>query len=67
MVGIRTSVTRVETVSPPIMVIPRGFQTSAPTCRDTARGTMPKSVVSVVMSTGLRRCFPAWVTASSSS
>ncbi|GEM_PF-4737612 len=56
-------VTRVETRNLPTMVMPSGFHTYAPTPEETAMGIIPKRVVKVVISTGLRRFMPAWVTA----
>ena len=50
MVGMSTRVTSVETVSPQHTVIPSERHISEPSPLPTASGTMPSTVVSVVIS-----------------
>src|SRR5574344_1256185 len=63
-IGISTNVTKVETDKPQATVIPNEFHISAPSPLPTAKGIIPKTVVSVVIKMGRRRDFPAVTTAS---
>ncbi len=54
----------VDTVNPPIMVMPIGCQFSEPSPLEMAIGSNPTRVVIVVINTGRNRSFPPMVTAS---